>query len=366
MVLLQSGTFGIVKRPGYYGGVHIRDNVFIKGMGMGKTVLRVMDGWDFDLDDGKKLTGIIRSLAGGVSTKNFGIADLTLDGNRENTNGLIDGFYNGGIPLGKIYDEDIWVVHVEACNCSGFGFEQNERTDRLTIANSVSHHNGRDGFTAVYVVDSVYQNNITYENDRHGFNIVRSSNDLLLLDNLSRDNGGAGVVVQRGGYDRPLPMNILIKGGTTTRNGDEGVLLLMSYNIEVNGVDVLENGSYGVRIHGSSHSSVLNNQIIDNSRSQDGFFSAIQLIDYHDFKVTNRTYLAENNIISGNVIQWTAGSSGKTDVENLSMAGGSAVKKETIVPTKVSTLKCGVSVAAVLVALIILGVWWKNEKKASG
>ena len=212
------------------------------------SVLRVVDGWNEDLDDGFKLTGIIRS-PWGEATKNYGIADLTLDGNRENTKGLIDGFYNGGRPGGTITDEDVWIVRVEARYCSGYGFEPNERNERLTITESISHHNGRDGFVAVYIIDGVYKNNIAYENDRHGFNVITSSYDLLLSNNIARDNGGGGIVVQRGSLDTPIPHNIMVAGGESSRNGKEGVLLLMCYNVEIKGVDILENGSYGVRIN---------------------------------------------------------------------------------------------------------------------
>ena len=107
----------------------------------------------------------------------------------------------------------------------------------------------------------------------------------------------------------------MIEGGEASRNGREGVLILMSSNVEINGVDVLENGSYGVRIHGSSHVSVLNNQIINNSRSKDGGYAGIQIKDYKDVKNTNRTYFAENNTISGNVIEWSTGLSGKAEVQ---------------------------------------------------
>ena len=317
MVVLQSGTYGLAERPSTLpnsnSAIHLKDNVFLKGKGIGETVLRVVDGWN-GLDEGVTLTGIIRS-PWGEATKNYGIADLTLDGNRENTKGAVYGFYNGGKPGGTIADADVWIVRVEVRNCSGYGFDPHERNERLTITDSISHHNGKDGFVADYIIDGVYKNNIAYENDRHGFNIVTSTNDLLLSDNIARDNGKGGIVVQRGSFDIPLPHNVLIEGGEASRNGREGVLILMSSNVKINGVDVLENGSYGVRIHGSSHVSVLNNQIINNSRSKDGGYAGIQIKDYKDVKNTNRTYFAENNTISGNVIEWSTGLSGKAEVQ---------------------------------------------------
>ena len=314
IVLLEAGTYGLAERPMGKGALNIRDNVFIKGRGMDKTVLRVLDGWS-----APKLTGIIRS-PWGEENKNYGVADLTLDGNRLNTEGKVDGFYSGVTPGTPLTDEDIWLIRVEVRNCSGYGFDPHERCTRLLITDCISHHNGLDGFVADYIIDGHYKNNVAYENDRHGFNIVTSTNDILLSDNIAHDNGKGGIVVQRGSFDIPLVNNVLIEGGETIHNGKEGVLILMSYNVEVDGVNIRDNGTYGVRIHGSSNVSVLNNRIIDNSRSKSGGYAGIQIKDYQDVKNTNRTYFSENNAINDdNVIEWTAGFSGKANVQVLAI-----------------------------------------------
>ena len=182
---------------------------------------------------------------------------------------------------------------------------------------AIAHHNGKDGFVADYCLDGEFKNNVSYENDRHGFNIVTSTNDFLLSDNTARDNGGGGFVVQRGSYDIPLPHNILIEGGETFGNGKEGVLIKMSYNVEIQGVHIHDNGTYGVRIYGASNVGVLNNRIIDNSRAKDGSYAAIQIKDYEGDQASGRTYFAKSNHISDNVIDWSAGLSGKAEVEVL-------------------------------------------------
>ena len=80
----------------------------------------------------RKLTGIVRT-PWGEATKNVGVADLTLDGNRENTKGQVDGYFSGGIPETEITDQDAWVLRVEIRNCAGYGFDPHERTARLSI-----------------------------------------------------------------------------------------------------------------------------------------------------------------------------------------------------------------------------------------
>jgi hypothetical protein len=105
VIVFQSGTYGIGIRPDDVstseGGILLKSNVFLKGQGMKTTVLRVYDGWE----SSRKLTGIVRT-PWGEATVNVGVADLTLDGNRENTNGVVDGYFSGGIPETDITDED--------------------------------------------------------------------------------------------------------------------------------------------------------------------------------------------------------------------------------------------------------------------
>ena len=308
VVVLDAGIYGVAGTADDVGAIQLKDNVFLKGAGMGETSLRVVDGWD------GTLTGIVRT-PWGEATVNYGLADLTLDGNRDNTTGKIDAFFSGGIPGATVTDEDAWIVRVEAQNNSGYGFDPHERTARLTITKSVAHDNGLDGFVADFVIDGVYSNNLAYDNDRHGFNIVTTSNDLLLSNNVARDNGGAGIVVQRGSENIPSPENIVIEGGELYGNGREGVLIQLSQNIEVRDVNIHDNGTYGVRIMGSSDISVVDNIIADNSRSSDGSYAGVQIRDDDDLDVSGGVFGAENNLIAGNEIGWSDGLSGSYGIE---------------------------------------------------
>ncbi len=298
IVYIPPGTFGIAGQAGLNGAVQLADNVFLKGAGIGVSTLRVIDGWD------GALTGIVRSPSG-QNTDNWGVADLSLDGNRNNTNGKVDGFYCGDIPGGLLADQDVTLVRVEALNNQGYGFDPHEQTLRLTIRDSVSHHNGIDGFTADFNVDSVYSGNLAYANDRHGFNIVTSSNDLLMENNVSRDNGGGGITIQRGTFDIPSPSNIEIRGGEISGNGLEGINILMSDNVLITCVSIHDNGTFGVRINGSSHVTVENSTIIDNSTSPNGDHPIIQMSERYD-SFTGTTFTATHNLIVGNTLSGEA------------------------------------------------------------
>ncbi|MEO1694453.1 MAG: right-handed parallel beta-helix repeat-containing protein [Pseudomonadota bacterium] len=307
VVMLDVGVFGVGASP-KNGSLVLKDNVFLQGAGIGETVLRVVDG------SSDKITGIVRT-ASGEPTKNYGLADLTLDGNRDNTTGKVDAYYSGGTPGATIADEDAWVLRVEAANASGYGFDPHEQTHRLTIADSIAHNNGLDGFVADFLVDSVYENNVAYDNDRHGFNIVTSTNDFLLQNNVARDNGDSGFVVQRGSEDIPSPGNIIIRDSVSSGNGKDGVKLQMAENVLVDDLTITDNGTYGIRLLGATDVTLSNNDITDNSQSVPGQYSSIQVRDYFDHKTTGDTYPADNVLIDTNALSFTDGHSGSYFIE---------------------------------------------------
>jgi hypothetical protein len=320
VVLLEPGTYGIAGAAGRPGALHLKSNTFLKGAGMGVTVLRVLDSWD------GKLTGIVRT-PWGEPTGNYGLADLTLDGNRQNAAGKVDGFYSGGRPGGAITDEDAWVLRVEARHNSGYGFDPHERTERLVIRDSVAHKNGLDGFVADYVIDGVYEGLTAYDNDRHGFNIVTTSNDLLLRDSVARDNGGAGLVVQRGSFPIAAPHNLRVEGLALHGNARDGALVQMSHDVHLSDLDVRGNGTYGVRIMGSQRVTVSDSTILDNARQRAGGFAAIQIRDNADPDVMQRTYPARGVLITGNTLGWSRGVGGRAGVEERpGRVGGNVVQ----------------------------------------
>lgn len=294
VVYIPAGTYGIAGHPDGYGSIHVHSNVFVQGDGMGQTVLRLVDGSTGDV------TGLVRS-PWGEETNNWGIADLTIDGNQANTTGKVDGFFTGPAPGQTIKDSDVQVLRVEITEVSRYGFDPHEQTARLTIADSVAHHNGFDGFVLDFITDSTISNNVSYANGRHGFNVVTSSSDMLFENNVAHDNGAAGFVVQRGSENIASPGVIRIEGGASHDNGREGVLILMSDDVVVSGMDISGNGSSGVRLHGASHATITGNTISNNSQSGTDAFSEVQIQAYDD-TVYGQVYSASNNLVSGNTI----------------------------------------------------------------
>ena len=276
------------------GCLMLKSNVTLNGAGMGETVIKLQDGSD------TKVTGIVRS-AYGEETHDFGMKNLTLDGNRENTTGKVDGWFNGYIPGSEGKDSNVMLDSVEIVDCSGYGFDPHEQTVNMTIQNSVSHGNGLDGFVADFLSDSVFQNNIAYNNDRHGFNVVTSTHDFTLSNNVAYENGSTGIVVQRGSENIPSPTNITITGGAVYGNGAEGVLIKLSSGVTVTGLDIHDNGNAGIRIYGSQDVDIVDNTLTNNSLGS--AVPEIIIQSYDDTQgVSGKYFNGSNNLIRGNVI----------------------------------------------------------------
>ncbi|GAB3466160.1 M10 family metallopeptidase C-terminal domain-containing protein [Azotobacter salinestris] len=282
------------------GALMIKSNVYMAGAGMGQTVIKLVDGWD------QKLTGIIRS-ANGEETHNYGISDLTIDGNQDNTSGEVDGFYTGYIPEEDGADYNVTVERVEIREVSRYGFDPHEQTINLTIRDSVAHDNGKDGFVADFQIDSTFENNVSYNNGRHGFNVVTSSHDIVLRNNVAYGNGANGLVVQRGSEDRSFVYNVQIEGGSYYGNGQEGVLIKMSNNVSLQGAEIYDNGTAGVRVQGGVNVQILDNYIHDNAQS--GINAEVLLEAYDDFDgASGDHYVSKYITVQGNTIVGSANS----------------------------------------------------------
>ncbi|KJZ33757.1 M10 family metallopeptidase C-terminal domain-containing protein [Pseudomonas fluorescens] len=276
------------------GCLMLKSNVYLYGDGMGKTTVKVADGSD------TKITGVIRS-AYGEETHDFGVSNLTIDGNRDHTTGKIDGWFNGYIPGQAGYDSNVTLDSVEIKDCSGYGFDPHEQTVNMVIKNSVSHGNGLDGFVADFLSDSTFENNVAYDNDRHGFNVVTSTHDFTLTNNVAYNNGGNGIVVQRGSENIPSPSNITITGGAVYGNGAEGVLIKLSSDVTVSGVDIHDNTSAGIRIYGSNHVEIIDNTLNNNSLGNP--VPEIIIQSYDDTAgVSGKYFNGSDNTIQGNII----------------------------------------------------------------
>lgn len=296
-VYIPEGTYMIKgNHDAADGGIRLPSNITLEGAGMGLTNLKLVDDYNY------KLTGIVRTISGEV-TKNVVIRDITIDGNQANNKGEVDGIFTGVTPFRNGADQNILIERVEIKEVSRYGFDPHEQTIGLTIRDSVAHHNGKDGFVADYLIDSVFENNISYANGRHGFNIVTSTSDMILRNNIAYDNGSSGLVIQRGSDHRPLTDNILVDGGKYYNNGGEGIAVRISTDIEIRNTEIFDNGTYGIALAGNENVLVHHNKIYDNSINSTGTYSDIIIMDYDDTNgASGKLYSAKYNNITDNIL----------------------------------------------------------------
>ncbi|MFC3080129.1 glycosyl hydrolase family 28-related protein [Phenylobacterium terrae] len=303
IVYMPAGTYGIGAEGlgKTYAGIQLPDGVTLKGAGMGVSIIKVLSGSNIDI------TGVVRTPFN-VPTTQVTMEDFTIDGNRAgNPTGKVDGIFVGTAPGSTQQDSDIAIRRVEVMNASGYGFDPHEQTIRLTIEDSVAHHNGLDGFTLDFLIDSTIRNNVSYANDRHGFNIVTTTQNTVLENNDAFSNGGNGITVQRGSELIPSPYDVTITGGEVYGNSLAGVLVKYSRDITIDGVNIHGNGREGVKIDGSDNVSVLNSTIANNSQAGPDLYSEVYVAHSTD-AASSSVMTSEGFVISGNTISTVNGS----------------------------------------------------------
>jgi parallel beta-helix repeat protein len=298
-VNLGSGTY-LVHKVGdaSEGCVHIESGVTLSGVGMGKSILKLIDG------SSGKITGILRTPAD-VATHDVSIKNLTIDGNRVHTSGDVDGFFCGVTPGSAQQTKNLSLESVEIKNVSRYGFDPHEQTNHLTLKDCYAHDNTGDGFTLDYVSDTTVINCVSTHNGRYGFNLVTSSHDVTFVNCTATWNAEDGLAIQKGSDDRPFIYNVLINAGVFSHNGDSGVLIKLSRDVTVKGALIEFNGEAGIEIQGAQHNTLTANTIRNNSDGDNDEYSGIRIHEYDDRGGTQGTYklwASTDNLVTQNVI----------------------------------------------------------------
>lgn len=169
------------------------------------------------------------------------------------------------------YDYDIFCRRVRIQNCSEYGFDPHERTRRLLFEDCVANGNGLDGYVADYIVEGIYKDSFAYSNDRHGFNLTTSSNEMELHNCFARNNTSNGVTVQQGSGNIEYPAAISIIGGKYHDNTLVGVQVGgRARTVTVQGVHAYKNGRQGIALDNAIDCVIVNNQVYNNSQTSAG------------------------------------------------------------------------------------------------
>lgn len=302
-VTLSEGTFTLAGTGVASDGcLRVGSNTTLEGAGMGQTVLKLADGFG-------TVTGIVRTDSGQTLpdgtvkvTEHVLIRDITIDGNKANTTGEVDGFYCGPKPNSAVADSDIALSGVEIANVSRYGFDPHEQTVNLSFTNCVARDNGVDGFTIDFCSAVTLMGNVAYGNGRHGFNIVTGSHDVVMTDNEAYGNGGSGIAVQTGDNEaRSFTGHVTISGGSVHDNGRLGIEVKQATDIAIDNVAVSGNAQGGISLRGVENVELSANTVGGNGGQAikiDGYLQT-----FGDADPLNDRYIATHNVTIDGVLQ---------------------------------------------------------------
>lgn len=270
-VFLPQGTY-ILNGPNSDGGcLTLKSKVTLNGERLGETTLRLADGSSGDID------GLIHTSAK-ANTLDAKISNLTLDGNKANTSGTVDGIVTGSEAGGTAHTSGLLVAGVELRNFSGDGLRAQALTDGAQVTDSLAHDNDGDGFSTQFQTQAVradsmaFTDNQAYGNGGDGFDVVAASGALnsgYFLNNQSHDNTGNGFVLT--GVDRPADTDAYyqygIVGGEYYNNGGAGIEIRGYQGGTVSNADVHGNGAEGIAVLGASEQALNHNYVHDNAQA---------------------------------------------------------------------------------------------------
>ena len=308
-VTLSAGTFAVQGTgKASDGALRVGSDTTFGGAGLGATTIKLADG-------SGTLTGIVRTDSGGTNPDgspktchDVTIQNLSIDGNKAATTGDVDGFYCGPKPNTAAFDSNITVDHVEVMNVSRYGFDPHEQTKGLTFSNSIAHNNGADGFTIDFATDVSLVNNQSYDNGRHGFNVVTSSSNVHFLNNDAFGNGQSGIVVQTGDNEiRSLTHAISILGGNIHDNGRAGIEVRQAADVSIAGTWISGNKAEAIILSGVDGANLSHNTLLANGSGLSANAPAIRvegmLQDFGDSDPANDRWIATHKVTIDGVLQ---------------------------------------------------------------
>lgn len=230
-VILSSGTFIIDHN------LYMDDYIHLTGNGMSRTTLKMADYAPSFINGNIKKSGFIRA----QFKKNIIISNMTLDGNKNNQWADYEHEY-GKFGVFTEACNETWFDNLRVINFQGYGFDPHgKKPDKwgynLFITNCIASGNGYDGFTLDQSINIVVENCESFNNSRHGFNVVTGSSVVIIKNSIAYDNGfndpfggsGCGFMVQNNfGYGA---YNSVFKNNTAINNKKAGICVNDVYNV---------------------------------------------------------------------------------------------------------------------------------------
>lgn len=257
------------------------DNTNIKGAGMDKTILKIVNS----------LNGAI--FIGNTSTMyNLSISDLTLDGNH--TGNATCGFYIDyidGLKLDKI--------KVDSCqSLTALTIQLN--CNDVHISNSYFIDNLASGLrvlSGVYgdIINNTFTNNGTY-------GLWYETKDMDITNNMITYNTAGGMYLWNSNLSQNRSAKTQIKGNHINHNGGAGIRMRNSNIMYVEGNNIISNDNEGILAEGITDCGIINNMIQTNDVIAANH-SNIELISSGGWNCTGNVIMG-NELIADGLPAW--------------------------------------------------------------
>jgi parallel beta-helix repeat protein len=164
----------------------------------------------------------------------------------------------------------------------------------ITISGNTCDTNVLDGIYMSYAKDVKCTNNSCSNNSRYGI-LVENCSDILIQGNTANNNASYGIYLRNSSFE------IEVLGNKVRQNGGNGIFLNGCSFCAVKDNKVLENGSHGIYVYNSNDNDILDNRCVGNGTQADNTYDNINI----NADSTNPN--GDNNNIQGNTCRKGAG-----------------------------------------------------------
>ena len=271
-VLVDDGDYGesILRvaepekfKPGM--GITIKDNVLNQGWNVSVTTVTAVRGdtlfiepmtvRDYSIEPNDAFVQNTFPILAAFEVSGVTFRGITVDGSKDDNNGLIDGCRGGAIYFYKVENslidncvannyngdgisfqitDNVKVTNCESYGNTGLGIHPGTGSPNAEVSNCKSHDNDDIGlFLCWRVRYGKFTGNEFYRNGNYGISIGHKDTDNLFTDNLIYENGVAGVIFREetyknSGHRCTLRNNEIRDNG----NSKEGYGVLLEPNVE--------------------------------------------------------------------------------------------------------------------------------------
>jgi len=248
------------------------------------------------------------------------IADLSIDGNRDNNAGTLYGIEL----LGKVDDSKISGCWITECDTTGIKFTGNNNRNIITENTVTSCDN-----IGIDIQDStdpnIVSDNTCSSMGTHGIQAIATTGSIYIIGNVCTGNTEHGIACSTN--------DAVISNNMCLSNTKDGVYLTSSVRNTINGNCCKLNGEHGIEIRSSSQNVITANTYTKNSQTTTNTYDGIRLSltceyntitantiyrggfgNIHKYGINEEAAAANYNIILGNCI-YLSGSTANTRVQ---------------------------------------------------